>query len=287
LTESRSRSRFREIVNGPVFPLAEAALLVACEEYPELPVATYLARIEQMAESARAPVGRAPSLLGGVRALNRYLFEEEGFHGNNEDYYDPRNSFLNDVLDRRLGIPVTLSAIYMEVGRRCGLDVQGVSLPGHFIVRVRHGSPRPARTARHAPDEQLVDPFHAGALLSLDECQARLDRIFSGRMKLDAAMLAPCDGKAVLARMLRNLKVIYVKAQDYPRALKALDLLVDLEPESAEERRDRGLVYAAMDCYGLAACDLEAALALAPRGPEAERLRLRVAEMRHKQARVN
>jgi regulator of sirC expression with transglutaminase-like and TPR domain len=285
LSESRSRSRFREIVNGPVFPLAEAALLVACEEYPELPVATYLARIDQMAESARAPIGRAPSLLGGVRALNRYLFEEEGFHGNNEDYYDPRNSFLNDVLDRRLGIPVTLSALYMEVGRRCGLDVQGVSLPGHFIVRVRRRErTRPPRTA---PDEQLVDPFHAGALLSLAECQARLDRIFSGRMKLDAAMLAPCDGRAVLARMLRNLKVIYVKAQDYPRALKALDLLVDLEPDAAEERRDRGLVYAAMDCYGLAARDLEAALALAPQGPEAERLRLRLAEMRHKQARVN
>jgi regulator of sirC expression with transglutaminase-like and TPR domain len=267
-----------------VFPLAEAALLVACEEYPELPIDAYLARIEQMAESARAPVGRAPSLLAGVRALNRYLFEEEGFHGNNEDYYDPRNSFLNDVLDRRLGIPVTLSAIYMEVGGRCGLDVEGVSLPGHFIVRVRRaGGP----VEVPAGEEQLVDPFHSGALLSLRECQARLDRIFSGRMKLDAGMLAPCDGRAVLARMLRNLKVIYVKAQDYERALKALDLLVDLEPDSPEERRDRGLVYAALDCYGLAASDLEAALAMAPAGPEADRLRLRAAELRHKQARVN
>jgi regulator of sirC expression with transglutaminase-like and TPR domain len=282
--ESRSRSRFREIVREPVLPLAEAALLVACEEYPELPVQSYLQRIEHMAESAQAPVGRAPSLLGRVRALNRYLFEEEGFHGNSDDYYDPRNSFLNDVLDRRTGIPVTLSAVYMEVGRRCGLDVEGVSLPGHFIVRVRRAAPaRP----RPGGEEQLVDPFHAGALLSVEECQARLDRIFSGRMKLDPAMLAPCDGRAVLARLLRNLKVIYVKAQDYPRALNALDLLVELEPESAEERRDRGLVYAAMDCYGLAARDLEAALELAPAGPDAQRLRLRIADLRHKQARVN
>lgn len=284
MRESRSRSRFREIVREPAFPLAEAALLVACEEYPELPVERYLERIDHMAESALAPVRRAPSLLGRVRALNRYLFEEEGFHGNNEDYYDPRNSFLNDVLDRRTGIPVTLSAIYMEVGRRCGLDVEGVSLPGHFIVRVRRGR---ARSGAAATEEQLVDPFHAGALLSLAECQARLDRIFSGRMKLDPAMLAPCDGRAVLARMLRNLKVIYVKAQDYPRALNTLDLLVELEPDSAEERRDRGLVYAAMDCYGLAAHDLEASIAMAPQGPDAQRLRLRVAELRHKQTRVN
>ena len=278
MRDSPTRDRFREIVREPAFPLAEAALLVACEEYPELPVQQYLARIEDMAESARAPIGRASTLIGRVQALNAYLFEEQGFHGNNDDYYDPRNSFLNDVLDRRTGIPVTLSAVYIEVGRRCGLEVEGVSLPGHFIVRVR---------PRRGVDEQLVDPFHAGALLSHEECQARLDRIFSGRMRLDPAMLAPCDGRALLARMLRNLKVIYVKAQDYPRALNVLDLLVELEPESAEERRERGFVYAAMDCYGLAAGDLEKSLELAPSSPDAERLRARLAELRHKQALVN
>jgi regulator of sirC expression with transglutaminase-like and TPR domain len=171
--------------------------------------------------------------------------------------------------------------VYIEVGRRCGLEVEGVSLPGHFIVRVR-----PARSRRGSP-EQLVDPFHAGALLSHDECQARLDRIFSGRMRLDPAMLAPCGERALLSRMLRNLKVIYVKAEDYPRALNALDLLLELEPDSPEELRDRGLVYAAMDCYGLAACDLEACLALASEGPETERLRGRLADLRRKQARVN
>ena len=273
MRDSPTRDRFREIVREPALPLAEAALLVACEEYPELPVSSYLARIDAMAESASVPVQQASTLLGRVRALNAYLFEEQGFHGNNDDYYDPRNSFLNDVLDRRTGIPVTLSVLYIEVGRRCGLAVDGVSLPGHFIVRV--------------DDHQLVDPFHAGALLSHEECQARLDRIFSGRMRLDPSMLAPCDGRTLLARMLRNLKVIYVKAQDYPRALNVLDLLVELEPESAEEWRERGFVYAAMDCYGLAAGDLEKSLELAPQGPEAERLRGRLLELRHKQALVN
>jgi regulator of sirC expression with transglutaminase-like and TPR domain len=182
-----------------------------------------------------------------------------------------------------MGIPVTLSAVYIEVGRRCGLDVEGVSLPGHFIVRVS-----PAGEAEPpGPEHQLVDPFNAGALLSHEECQARLDRIFSGRMQLDPAMLAPCDGRALLSRMLRNLKVIYVKAQDYPRALNVLDLLVELEPESAEEWRERGLVYAAMDCYGLAAGDLEKSLELAPQGADADRLRGRLAELRRRQALVN
>jgi regulator of sirC expression with transglutaminase-like and TPR domain len=284
LRQSPTRDRFREIVREPAFPLAEAALLVACEEYPELSVERYLTLIDEMAHSARLPIARASTLLERVQALNAYLFEEQGFHGNNDDYYDPRNSFLNDVLDRRTGIPVTLSAVYIEVGRRCGLEVEGVSLPGHFIVRVRAAG---ARSRRSPADSQLVDPFHAGALLSHEECQARLDRIFSGRMRLDPAMLAPCDGRALLARMLRNLKVIYVKAQDYPRALNVLDLLVELEPESAEERRERGLVYAAMDCYGLAAGDIEKSLELAPSGPEAERLRSRLVELRHKQALVN
>ena len=163
MIESRSRTRFREIVSGPAFPLAEAALLVACEEYPELEVERYLARIEGMAERARGRVEEGGSLRTRVEALNGYLFGEEGFHGNNEDYYDPRNSFLNDVLDRRTGIPVTLSAVYMEVGRRCGLEVEGIGLPGHFIVGVRC-SPR---LDGGGEPQQLVDPFHGGALLSL------------------------------------------------------------------------------------------------------------------------
>lgn len=284
MNESRSRNRFREIVRDRAFPLAEAALLVACEEYPGLDVDGYLSRIDEMAAAARQRLGPAGSLLGCVRELNRYLFEQERFHGNSHDYYDPRNSFLNEVLDRRIGIPVTLSALYMEVGRRCGLDVEGVGLPGHFIVRVR----RAGEVDLDGEDlEQLVDPFHGGTLLSVAQCQARMDRIFNGRMRLEPSMLAGCDGRGVLGRMLRNLKVIYVKAQDFPRALRVLDLLVDLEPEAPEERRDRGLLYAAMDCYALAASDLEASLALWPPGAEAERLRARAAELRLKEARVH
>jgi regulator of sirC expression with transglutaminase-like and TPR domain len=133
----------------------------------------------------------------------------------------------------------------------------------------------------------LVDPFHGGALLSESDCQKRLDRVFEGRVRLERAMLAPCARKGILARVLRNLKAIYVKGDDYARALRTMDLLLALDPDSAEERRDRGLLHAAFDCYSLAAADLEAYLALAPAAPEAKTLMVKIQEMRSLAARLN
>jgi regulator of sirC expression with transglutaminase-like and TPR domain len=277
VTESRTSLRFREMVARPDadVDLAEASLLIAGEEYPDLEPGRYLARLDEMA----AALGRRAGDSGAeeaVVALNRLLFEQEGFHGNTEDYYDPRNSFLNDVLDRRLGIPISLCTVYMEVGRRAGLSVEGVSLPGHFVVRL--SSPA-------AP--VLVDPFHGGTLLTLEDCQRRLDRIYSGRLRLAPAMLAPCGHKSILSRMLHNLKGIYVKAGDYVRALRAVEMLRSLDPESAEELRDRGVLYAALDCFAVAAADLEGYLALRPRCAEAPQLAAKAAELRARAARVN
>ena len=195
-------------------------------------------------------------------ALNHYLFQELGFRGNTEQYYDARNSYLNEVLDRRTGIPITLSLVYIEVGRRAGLEVEGVGLPGHFVVRVQ----TPARGL-------LVDPFHGGTLLSEKDCQERLDRIFSGKVKLEPKMLRPCGHKDMVERVLRNLKAIHLRDEDKLRALRVVDLLVALQPTSAEDLRDRGVLYAALDCYGVAARDLESYLALAPRAKDAEELR--------------
>jgi regulator of sirC expression with transglutaminase-like and TPR domain len=277
VTESRTSLRFREMVARPDadVDLAEASLLIAGEEYPDLEPGRYLARLDEMAAALgrRAGDARAEE---AVAALNRLLFEQEGFHGNTEDYYDPRNSFLNDVLDRRMGIPISLCTVYMEVGRRAGLSVEGVSLPGHFVVRL--SSPA-------AP--VLVDPFHGGALLTLEDCQRRLDRIYSGRLRLAPAMLAPCGRKSILSRMLRNLKGIYVKAGDYVRALRAVEMLRSLDPESAEELRDRGVLYAALDCFAAAAADLEGYLARRPQCAEAPQLAAKAAELRARAARVN
>ena len=273
---SEPQDRFSRLVSGPdaSVDLAEASLLIAAGEYPELDVARYLERLDEMGREVR---GRLPRGAGArIECLNGYLFGQEGYRGNAEDYYDPRNSFLNEVMDRRTGIPITLATVYIEVGRRAGLGVFGVGLPGHFLVG-----------AEGAGRSVLVDPFHGGALLSEADCQKRLDRVFEGRVRLGPGMLAPCPRKAILARMLRNLKGIYVKAGDYARALRTIDLLLRLDARSAEDLRDRGLLHAEYGCYGLAAADLEACIALAPAAPESPALRVKAVEMRSKAARLN
>jgi len=274
LTEPQEQ--FSRLVAGPdaSVDLAFASLLIAAGEYPGLDVPRYMERLDAMGREVRARMPQGSS--AAIDCLNAYLFGQEGFHGNVEDYYDPRNSFLNDVMDRRTGIPITLSMVYMEVAKRAGLGVFGVGLPGHFLVG-----------AQGAGGSVLVDPFHGGALLSEDDCQKRLDRVFEGRVRLERGMLAPCSRKGILTRMLRNLKVIYVKVDDYARAVRTIDLLLRLDPRSAEDLRDRGLLHAGYGCYGLAAADLEACLALAPSAPEAPALRARAQEMRAKAARLN
>jgi regulator of sirC expression with transglutaminase-like and TPR domain len=278
VTEPESRHNLTVVLGRPdgEINLAEAALLIASEEYPDLDVPRYLKHLDDMGLALRARLADEPRPERAVMALNRYLFQEEGFHGNFEEYYDPRNSYLNDVIDRRVGIPITLSTIYMEVARRAGVLVEGVGLPGHFIVRVVWGG--------HG---LLVDPFHGGVLLSEADCQERLDRIFAGRVKVERDMLAPCARREILGRMLRNLKAIFMRREDYPRALRAADLLLCVDPDSAEDLRDRGILYAALDCYGLALHDLEGYLAMNPDTPEAIELSGRIAALRLKAARLN
>jgi len=276
LTESHTRRQLTDIVARPEeeVDLARASLLVACEEYPDLDVESYLGRLDALAETLRGRLGSSPA--DAVAALGRVLFEEEGFCGNTREYYDPRNSFLNDVLDRRTGIPITLSTVYMAVGRRAGIDVGGVGLPGHFLVRVTTPG-----------GEALVDPFHGGAVLTEEDCQERLDRIYAGRVRVAPEMLTPCPPRAILSRTVRNLKGIYVKAGDLTRALRTAELLVLLEPGVAEEVRDRGLILAGLECYALAARDLQAYVAAAPAAPEAGPLRAQIAELLHKASRLN
>lgn len=275
--EPVSRQRFGRLLAQPdeAIDLAEAALLVACEEYPELDVEAYRARLDELGrEARRRTAGLTPT--ESVRVVNRLLFVELGFSGNERHYYDPRNSFLNDVLDRRTGIPITLATVFVEVGRRAGLSAHGVGLPGHFIARVE------------LPDGPwLLDPFHGGARLSFDDCQRRLDRIFDGKLRMEPGMLAPCGARAMLSRMLQNLKAIYVREQDFERALGAVELLLHVTPGSTDELRDRGLLYAALDCYGLAVRDLGDYVARVPHSDEARELHEKIETLRAKAARVN
>ena len=277
--DSSLRERFGDLVSQPddKVDLALASLLIAGLEYPALEIPRYLARLEQLGGEARERTrAESDGSDAALDALNRLLFEELGFHGNSEDYYDPRNSYLNDVLDRRTGIPITLSTLYMEVARRAGLEVAGVGLPGHFIVKVSLPGA-----------EVLLDPYHGGARLSAADCQRRLDRIFEGRVRLRPELLAPCTRKEILARMLRNLKGIYARAGDNARCLGVADLILRVDPAAGEDLRDRGLLYAALDCYGLALRDLEEYLARFPEAPEAGELVQKIALLRASATRVN
>ncbi len=256
--------------------LAEASLLIACEEYPDLDVAQYLAHIGTLGGELGERVSGTSDRGEIVAAMNALLFDEQGFTGNTKDYYDPRNSLLNDVLDRRTGIPITLSMVYMEVGRRAGVAVDGVGLPGHFIVKL----PAPG-------NDLLVDPFHGGMRLSVEDCQQRLDRIYEGRVKVEASMLEACGRREILDRTLRNLRAIYVRAEDYAKAIRTVDLLLVLDPASPQHLRDRGMLYAALDCYALAARDLEESVDQTPSSSDAAALRDTIDDLRRKAARLH
>ncbi len=260
-----ARSRFAALVARPEaeLPLAEAALLIAAEEYPQLPPGSYLRRLEQLAERVRDRLSDETAPLVLLQELSRVLFQEEGFRGNAEDYYDPRNSFLNDVLDRRLGIPITLSVVYLEVGWRLGLPLEGVNFPGHFLVRYEGEALR-----------ILVDPFQGGELRFEGDAQALLDRVYGGSVPLQPEYLRPADRKDILARILANLKGIYLNAHEDARALAAVERLQLLRPNEPEELRDRGMILARMGRAVEAREELQRYLERAPRAADAGRIQL-------------
>ncbi|HEX8721287.1 MAG TPA: transglutaminase-like domain-containing protein [Pyrinomonadaceae bacterium] len=257
--------------------LGRAALLVGAEEEPRrADVARCLARLDEMGEGARARMAAR----GGsrVEALNEYLFGELGFVGNESDYYDPRNSMLHHVLVRRTGIPITLSVVYVEVGRRAGLRVEGVGLPGHFVVR--------AWEEEEGGEGILVDPFN-GRATDRDECQARLDLIYEGRLALEEGHLQAAGAHSILTRMLGNLKAVYVRAQLFRRALAAVDRLLLLDPSDLEERRDRGMLLAQLGRNAEAIAETQSYLNLATDASDAEAVREQLKKMQVRQAMLN
>ncbi len=258
------RERFAEIAERPdaAIDLAEAALWIAAEEYPSLDVAAYLARLDALAAGAAPSVHAAADDASRVARLNRFLFVEQGFRGNRDDYYDPRNSFLSDVLERRTGIPIALSLVYLAVGRRLGLDVRGISFPGHFLVK-HVGS----------AGEIVIDPFER-AVLDRDACQRHLDAALPVPEPLRPEQhLRAASAREILARMLGNLKRIFAARHDLERTLACCDRILLLLPDSPAELRVRALVYESMACYAAAAADLDSLLEIAPHTEGAAALR--------------
>ena len=259
--------------------LAEGALLIAADEYSGLDIDGYLARIDDMGLELRRRVRSDAGKTEMLIALNRYVFEELGFSGNSDDYYDPRNSYLNDVIERRLGIPITLSVLYIEIGGRVGLPLEGVSFPSHFLVKctLRNGA-------------VILDPYAGGASLGLPDLQERLKvavKDVDPDPALIATLLAPASPKDVLARVLRNLRSIYETRKESLKALSASNRIIALTPGGADEYRDRGELYAGLECYRAAVGDLRQYLKLRPDAYDSRRVAQRIAELEPLAARLN
>ena len=262
------------VADDASMPLLEVAATVAQDEYPGLDAQDVLAQVDTLAHKLkkRIPADTAP--LQRLRLMNRYFFQELGFAGNVNDYYDPRNSYLPEVLKTRRGIPITLALLYVEVANQAGLSASGVSFPGHFLVKLR--MPR---------GEVVIDPF-TGRSLSRDDLDERLapyrqQRGLVGDFDVPLGLfLQAAPPRDVIARLLRNLKEIHRTAEDWPRLLAVLERLVILLPKAWEERRDRGLVRAELGQPLAAVEDFEAYLEQHADAPDASALRQRVAELR-------
>ena len=258
-----TRRRFQVMVEGADagIDLATAALLIAQEEYPDIDTSKYLDRLQEMAATIESRLGRRRRPEDVIFSISSYLFHEQGFKGNDRDYYDPRNSFLNDVLDRKLGIPITLSLVYMEVAQRIGFPIVGVGLPGHFIVK-------------HPTSEKdlFVDPFQGGAMITEEECKRLVEVVYRGSLIFRREFLRPLSKKAILGRILGNLKRIYQGKGDHIRALAAVERIVLLAPDAPAEVRDRGLLSLRLHAYANAWRDLNTYREMVPNGEDAQRI---------------
>jgi regulator of sirC expression with transglutaminase-like and TPR domain len=251
--------------NAPGTGLAQAAFVIAQIEYPRLNPQPYLARLDAMGAAAARRIAEHADKTGDssppacITAFNNYLFNDECFVGNREKYDDPRNSCLNEVLDRHTGIPITLSVVYMEVGRRAGLHVDGVNFPGHFLVRCPYG------TGRH-DHGLIIDAFHGGALLSEHDCRILLKKHVGAEVAFSKSLLAPATRPQIIVRMLLNLKRIYVHMRSFPQARDVTELLLAVTPSALSELRDRGLLAYHLNDITRALHDLQTYLQLSSLG---------------------
>ena len=260
-------------------PLFSTALLIAQDEYPELDRADYEIRLHDYTERLATFLRGSDPAPTQLRCLNQFIFDELGFSGDEQDYYDPRNSYLNEVLDRRLGNPISLAVVQIELAQRLGVPLQGISFPGHFLVRL-------------PMDEGIVvlDPFQKGRSLDAAELRRRarthLDTHDIDDARL-ARMLEPASHRAILMRMLRNLKGVYVEREQWDKALRCSDRLLTLDVHQPSEFRDRGVFYLRLGHVAAARADLHRYLALAPQADDADGVTQQLAELGIGPARLN
>jgi regulator of sirC expression with transglutaminase-like and TPR domain len=264
MTASNARRHFERLAGLPEaqIDLAEAALTIAREEYPDLDVEEYVNALDTMADELRERLADERYPLRILQGINRYLYDDLSFRGNDADYYDPRNSMLNEVIDRRTGIPITLALVYMEVARRVDFPMVGIGMPGHFLIR-------PDR-----PDMEIfVDAFHNGEILFTEDCQLRLNQTFGRPVPLQPMYLESVGPRRFLARMLTNLKLVYLQREELDRSLATIERLLLLFPGTPVELRDRGIVLYRLGRSTEARRDLEAYLRDFPEASDAALVR--------------
>ncbi|HEX9016311.1 MAG TPA: transglutaminase-like domain-containing protein [Chloroflexota bacterium] len=266
-----NRQEFETLVRRPDadIDLAAASLLIARHEYPELKIPSYLHRIDEMAATVMDLIGseRHPITVAG--GLSRYLFCDLGLSGAVEEYFDPRASYLSDVIDRGRGIPITLSVLYMEVARRAGFKVDGVGLPGHFVVKHPHPT-----------GDVFVDPFNRGLVLSSEQCAEKVREIYDGAVEFQPCMLGAVTKRQILSRSVHNLKTIYAASREPRKALQMVELLLVIAPWDLDEIRDRGLLRYQLGDGAGAVHDLETYLEYYSEASDADRVRSSVRAIR-------
>ena len=255
--------------------LAEAALQIAVLEYPDLNIKRYLDMLDVWHETLRNEFGNQ-QLQEQVKGINDFLFDRMHFTGNIENYYDPKNSFLNEVIDRKTGIPITLSILYLEMAWHLGLQASGIGFPGHFLVRIlTDGS------------ALYIDPYHSGRIMTVAECRDFWDDLSEGEVAFQESFLTTVTKRQILSRMLRNLKGIYLETKNYRKLIPVLDRLVILCPDVPEEIRDRGIIHYQCKAYKLAQRDFESFLSFAPDAEDADVIRQHLEVLRDYAAKLN
>ena len=255
--------------------LATGALLIAKDAYADLDVKAYLQQLDQMAEELQSQIGEEADTSEQISHLNRYLFEAQGFAGSSqENYYDARNSYLNHVLERKIGIPITLSVVYIEIGKRIGLPLVGVGFPGHFIVKHRYL-------------ETVIDPFEKGQILSDEDLSERLTQIFRESVPMHPHFLQTVTNKEILARMLRNLRQIYFRQEEYEKAARAAERITWLAPQSAQDYRDLGYLYYQVNAYAKSLDSFNTYLRLSDDPPDREEIHRNIRVLTQQIARLN
>jgi regulator of sirC expression with transglutaminase-like and TPR domain len=275
---TRSRKTFQQLVTLPdaAIPLAETALMIACEEYPQLELSPYLDLLDEIAESAQRKRSPSDSPIDTVGKINSVVFDTYGFRGNVEDYYDPRNSFFNDVLDRRIGIPITLSTLYIEVARRINFPIVGVGMPGHFLVKYWDRR-----------EEFFLDPYNRGEILTREDCRKRLVAQYGEGVEFNDRLLARATHRQIVWRLLNNLKDIYVKGHAIDKCLSMVDMMLIVDSEDLIQFRDRGLLRMQLRQFDGAGRDLQYYLQHVPDAEDRQEIENHVKELRRIRAMMN